>query len=154
MSSQVFESILTSIIAIIRKVPTLGGWRTVRVPHVGDVAVHRVDTTLDVFKGVNEVWVRFERYEYRGSVETVAKEIARHRRAPSKAVGKTAAIIESRWFSSNPAHSFGFSNLKEPEIAAWLGLDEELTFKAMSYIEMRGYARQNEIGEWVRVAGV
>lgn len=150
MNSQIFETILLTIIAIIRKVPTLGGWRTIRIPHIGVCTVHRVDTTLDIFRGANEVWLRFGAHEYRGSAETVAKKVARHRRASSKAIAEVVDIIEAKRFDPNPTGSFGFNNLKEPEIAAWLGLDEELAFKAMTCIEMRGHACQNEAGEWIQ----
>jgi len=158
MTSQVFEAIVTAIVVLLRKVPCISdrensGWYTVRIPHVGDVEVHRVDTTLDIFKTVNEVWVRVGEETLRGSAETVAKELAHRRRAPSKAVAKVANAIEAKWFTLNPARHCGFSHLKEPEIAAWLGLDEELTFKAMDHLEKKGYAVRNEVGEWIRLSG-
>jgi hypothetical protein len=151
--SQVFQAIIAAIVTIIRKVPASGGWHNVRVPHVGDVEVHRVDTTLEYSKGVNEVWIRFKGETYRGSAETIAKELAHHRRAPSKAVAKVVNAIEAKWFTLNPARYYGFSHLKEPEIAAWLGLDEEMVFKAMDHLEKTGYAAKNDVGEWVRLSG-
>lgn len=56
----------------------------------------------------------------------------------AKTVKAVAAVIMSHWFSGNPAGSFGTDGLRAPELAAWLGLDEELTYRAVARLVREG----------------
>ncbi len=117
-------------------------WKTVKLPRIGSVKFHV--TTLDFAKefGVNEVWARIESEEYRGSAEKVAKLLCeKHLQAPSRAVATAADAIKARFVRG----------LKAYELAAVLGLEDEITFNALDYLAECGIVCEQSDRTWARV---
>lgn len=117
------------------------GWQLVRLPRIGEVSIHVMP--LDTCKefGHNEVWARMEGREFRGSAESVARELCKLLQAPSRVVGMVAASLSNK----------KFDGYREPEMAAIYLLNEETTYEAMALLEERGLARNEGDRGWFRV---
>lgn len=116
------------------------GWQLVKLARIGAVSAHVMSIESCKQFGWNEVWVRMEGREFRGSAEKVATELCKLLQAPSKAVGEAAAVITAK----------GFDSLREPEMAALYRLDEETTFKAMEFLAEQGVATSKGDLGWFR----
>lgn len=124
-------------------------WKALSIPCVGTVYPHVVPQDAAQKYGWNEVWVRIgapelgkATHEFRGSAESVAKELCKLLKAPSKAIGEVAEKLESK----------KFDGYREPEMAAMFGLDEELVFRAMMLLDERGVAISHGDRGWFRRA--
>lgn len=122
-------------------------WKALNIPCVGTVYPHVMHEASAKEMGVNEVWVRLgspefakATKEFRGTAEAVAKELCKLVKAPSKGVGETAEVLASKSFDS----------LREPEMAAMFGLDEDLVFRAMALLDERGVAVSHGDRGWFR----
>ena len=129
------------------KSPNGDGWITVKVPRVGMVTVHRMSQEGCKLLGCNEVFVQYgpsrdiSHESFRGSAEAAAIALCKRLKAPSKAVATATETILSRWLSGNPANRFGCDTMRAPEVAAWLGLDEMVTYKAFDHLQEMGLIR-------------
>lgn len=143
----------TAKIAETLRTSTIGEWTAVKIARVATVYVHRLPKASADMMGINEMFVRLgsatlaeSTAEFRGSAEAVAKNLALVLKAPSKAVDDAAIKILQAGTRINPGCERGIATLKAPEAAAWLGLDEETTYKAYALLEERGYGRETETG--------
>lgn len=59
----------------------------------------------------------------------------------AKTVKATRAAILVATQASNPVGRKGFDGMRAPEMAAWLGLDEMLTFKAIDKLAREGLVK-------------
>lgn len=122
-------------------------WKALNIPCIGTVYPHVMHEVAAKEMGVNEVWVRVgspefakATHEFRGSAEKVAKELCKLLKAPSKAVGEVAETLAGK----------SFDGLREPEMAAMFGLDEDSVFRAMALLGERGIAISHGDRGWFR----
>lgn len=123
------------------------GWEPLHIPCVGTVYPHVMSEAVAKEMQVNEVWVRIgspeftkASFEFRGSAEKAAKELCKLLRAPSKAIGEVAKTLAGK----------AFDGLREPEMAAMFGLDEDTVFRAMALLGDRGIAISHGDRGWFR----
>jgi len=129
-------------------------WTAVKIACVGTVYVNRMTIEQCTAFGYNEIWVRIGssklgpdcETELRGSAEAIAKQLCMRLRPPSKAVAQAAKVITDARNKDNPGGSEGIYWLHAPEAAAWLGLDEDVAYRAFSYLEEMGYGTVTECG--------
>lgn len=137
------------IVEALRSVAGKDGWKAMNLPCIGTVYPHVTSQEAAKAYGWNEVWVRVgspklgeATHEFRGSAEKVAKELCKLLKAPSKAIGEVADKLTSK----------SFDGLREPEMAAMFGLDEDLVFRAMMVLGERGVAISQGDRGWFRSA--
>lgn len=114
-------------------------WPTIRLARIGELRAHVVALEFANAFHVNEVWVRIGHEEYRGSAEKVAKLLCtNHLAAPSRAVSDAAAAIKAKFVR----------DLKAYELAAVLGLEDEITFSALDNLAECGIVREQPDRTW------
>ena len=148
------EARVARIVEILRSAP-LGEWTAVKVACVGTLFVHRVPVEAANKYGWNECWVRFgsstladSTGEDRGTAEALAKRLCLKLRAPSKAVQSAIDTIKPSLTRANPCGDLGITDLRAPEVAAWLGLDEETTYRALDHMAEQGLVKDNGETGW------
>lgn len=148
------EARTAKIASALRSAP-LGTWAPVKVACLGTVYVHRMPLDAANLLMLNELWVRLgspmlaeSTDEFRGTAEEVAKSLALRLRAPSKAVAQAIEIINRNADRLNPGGEMGMTSMRAPEVAAWLGLDEEVTYRAIAHLEECGYGKEGGEYGW------
>ncbi len=124
-------------------------WKALNIPCVGTVYPHVMNEASVKEMGVNEVWVRLgspefakATKEFRGTAEAVARELCKLVKASSKVVGEVAEALEGK----------SFDGLREPEMAAMFGFDEDTVFRAMALLGERGIAISHGDRGWFHLS--
>ena len=125
------EARVQKIVETFRAMAGKDGWKPTHLPCIGTVYPHVMPLAVTQEFHWCEVWVRvgspelrYATKEFHGSAEMVAKKLCQLIKAPSKAVGEVAAVLETK----------KLDGMREPEMAAMFRLDEEQVFKAMALL--------------------
>lgn len=116
--------------------PAESGWCQLDIPRIGVVFAHVMPADAAARMGASEVWARVgtrevsATHEFKGSALAVATKIVRECLRTSAKVSEVSDAIVAK--------GKVLTGFRAEEMAACLGLDEDLVFAAVDYLVDRG----------------